>query len=224
MNFAAPAAAAAAAPAPFAVAHNSFSFDLPAAAPAAAASSSWAFPLASSAPTAAAAAAASSAPSPDSVIRNGAFSSQPVSLGAVHSGGAKLEFAASMPAKPAKSVEIDFSELENDIADMEAARRAEFESGLAANAALISSEKRGTAALPSQVGDSALFHSMVLKQYGKLHHLEEVNPKKAFVSRKAKARDARKAKKAEDKADQLAARGGNAIRNKRVKNSAKGVY
>jgi hypothetical protein len=107
---------------------------------------------------------------------------------------------------------------------MEASRRAEFEAGLAANAAAISSERRGTAALPSQVGDSALFHQVVLKQYGKLHHLEEVCPKKAFLSRKIKARDARKAKKAEDKADQLEARGGQAMRNTRVKNRAKGVY
>lgn len=53
-----------------------------------------------------------------------------------------------------------------DIADMEEAKRREFLEGLQVNAARIASETKGTAPLPSQIGDSKLFHQMVLKQYG----------------------------------------------------------
>ena len=59
--------------------------------------------------------------------------------------------------------------------------------------------------------------------HSKVHHLEE-DPKKAFASRKAKGRDARRAKKAEDKADQMEARTGGAIRKNKHKNRSKGVY
>ena len=53
-----------------------------------------------------------------------------------------------------------------DIADMERQKRQEFQEHLEVNAARIASEKDGTAALPSQIGDSKLFHQIVLKQYG----------------------------------------------------------
>lgn len=61
------------------------------------------------------------------------------------------------------------------------------------------------------------------RPHSKVHHLEE-DPKKAFASRKAKGRDARRAKKAEDKADQMEARTGGAIRKNKHKNRSKGVY
>ena len=53
-----------------------------------------------------------------------------------------------------------------DIADMEEAKRREFLEHLQVNASRIASETKGTAPLPSQIGDSKLFHQMVLKQYG----------------------------------------------------------
>lgn len=107
---------------------------------------------------------------------------------------------------------------------MDAAARREFEEHLALNASRIASEKDGTAALPSQIGDSKLFHSMVLKQYGKVHQLENFTGKKAFQTRKANAREARRAKKAEDKQDQQEAKSGGAIRKAKHKNRSKGVY
>ena len=108
---------------------------------------------------------------------------------------------------------------------MDAAARREFEEHLALNASRISSEKNGLAALPSQIGDSKLFHSVVLKQYGKVHQLDNnLTGKKAFQTRKANAREARRAKKAEDKQDQLEAKSGGAIRKAKHKNRSKGVY
>jgi hypothetical protein len=64
---------------------------------------------------------------------------------------------------------------------------------------------------------------MVLKQYGKVHHLEQ-DPKKTFQSRKVNARDARRAKKAEDKADQQEAKNGGAYAKSKHKNRSKGGY
>lgn len=49
---------------------------------------------------------------------------------------------------------------------MEEAKRREFLEHLQVNASRIASETKGTAPLPSQIGDSKLFHQMVLKQYG----------------------------------------------------------
>lgn len=90
------------------------------------------------------------------------FSSQPINL------GAPLTFAPSNPQRPAASAtaELDFSEFEAEIASMEESKRQEFLESLAVNAQKIRDEKNGTAALPSQIGDSKLFHSAVLKQYG----------------------------------------------------------
>lgn len=51
-----------------------------------------------------------------------------------------------------------------------------------------------------------------------------MDAKKVFQSRKVKQRDARRAKKAEDKADQMDARSGGAIRKNKHKNRSKGVY
>ena len=62
-----------------------------------------------------------------------------------------------------------------------------------------------------------------LSLHSKTHQLE-VDSKKAFQSRKAKQRDARRAKKAEDKADQMEARTGGVIRKAKHKNRSKGVY
>lgn len=84
-----------------------------------------------------------------------------------------ISFAPSMaqrtsPAK--KSVDLDFSEFDTELASMEQAKRQEFLEGLEVQAQKIRDEKNGTAALPSQIGDSKLFHSMVLKQYGSAGH------------------------------------------------------
>ena len=73
---------------------------------------------------------------------------------------------AQRPAAGSQSVALDFSEFEAEIGNMEAAKRQEFQDALQAQADKIRAETNGTAALPSQIGDSKLFHSMVLKQYG----------------------------------------------------------
>ena len=136
-----------------------------------------------------------------------------------------VSFAPSLAQRPSgrAPVDLDFSEFDTEIQHMEEAKRREFQEALEVQAQKIRDETDGTAALPSQIGDSKLFHSMVLKQYGKVHHLGE-DPKKAFATRKANKRDARRAKKAEDKADQLEAKAGGAMRKNKHKNRSKGVY
>lgn len=193
------------------------------------------------------------------------FSSAPISLTAP--APAPLQFAPSNPKRVQPGqVNLDFSEFENEITEMDNKKKAEFLESLEVNRRIIAETKDGKAALPSQIGDSKLFHSIVLKQYGsvadtsgctarvvetrtrlltlppsscasaallcsalpfcvssKVHNLE-VDAKKAFASRKANKRDARRAKKAEDKADQMEAKSGGAIRRNMHKNRAKGIY
>ena len=58
---------------------------------------------------------------------------------------------------------------------MEEAKRQEFLEQMAVNAKKLADEKNGLAALPGQIGDSKLFHSLVLKQYGSGHARIQLN-------------------------------------------------
>lgn len=95
----------------------------------------------------------------------GLFSSQAIDI------SSSLSFAPSLPERPkdgaaAKPVQLDFSELEEHIAGFEEEKRQKLRDQIAAQQEQIRRETDGTAALPSQIGDSKLFHSVVLKQYG----------------------------------------------------------
>eukprot|EP00823_Brevimastigomonas_motovehiculus_P002221 TRINITY_DN1390_c0_g1_i1.p2 TRINITY_DN1390_c0_g1~~TRINITY_DN1390_c0_g1_i1.p2 ORF type:complete len:207 (-),score=50.91 TRINITY_DN1390_c0_g1_i1:353-973(-) len=93
-----------------------------------------------------------------------------------------------------KSVQFDFTELENEIEDMKRKKDAETRAEMELNAKTLSAEKKPFAALPSQSEQSIAFQSAVVESFGKARQFH-VDPKKEFETRKAKRREQRRIKK-----------------------------
>jgi len=107
--------------------------------------------------------------------------------------------------------------------EMERQRQKELQEELERSDKTIFETKDGFASLPSQHPNSVAFQKLLVEQYGKAHqhHVPKIPAKKLFQSKKAKSREARKAKKGEEHQDKLDAKQGRVVKKQRTKNRVK---